>query len=156
MIDLRKAPPELFAHVLESNLQDIGPVRKLYLHFLEAVRLRLEADAVWLFTLCGDSFESRLVRGEAGLCDEAVMHAFLREERPAIPRTMVVARLRVHGRQVALVGAARKGRDFGQASRRALDRLCGVLSTALARREEARLGRVLDRIRGKIVSELRP
>ncbi len=156
MIDLRKVPPELFAHVLESNLQDVGPVRKLYLHFLEAVRLRLDANAAWLFTLRGDAVESRLLRGEAALCDEAVMHAFLREERPAIPRTMVVARLRVHGRQVALVGAARHGRDFGQTSRRALDRLCGVLATELARREEARLARVLDRIRGKIVSELRP
>ena len=156
MIDLRNVPPELFAHVLESNLQDVGPVRKLYLHFLEAVRLRLEADAVWLFTLCGDAVESRLVRGEAALCDEAAVHAFLREERPAIPRTMVVARLRVHGRQVALVGAARRGRDFGQTSRRTLDRLCGVLAAELARREEARLAKVLDRIRGKIVSELRP
>jgi signal transduction histidine kinase len=156
MIDLRKVPPELFAHVLESNLQDVGPARKLYLHFLEAVRLRLEADAVWLFALGGEAVEARLVRGDTSLCDDAATFAFLRDERPAIPRRMVLARVRVHGRQVALVGAARRGRDFGQTSRRALDRLCGVLSAELARREEARLARVLDRIRGKIVSELRP
>src|SRR5260370_1166265 len=42
------------------------------------------------------------------------------------------------------------------AARRGLERLCGVLEEELARREEERLTRVLDRIREKIVSELRP
>lgn len=156
MIDLRKVPPELFAHVLESNLQDIGPVRKLHLHFVDAVRQRLEADCAWLFGICGESVETRVVRGQAALCDEDAALALLRRERTAIPRNMVMARVRVHGRQVALVGAARSRRDFGQTARRTLDRLCGVLAAELARREEARLARVLDRIRGKIVSELRP
>jgi signal transduction histidine kinase len=156
MIDLRKAPPELFAHVLENNLQGVGPVRKLYGHFLDAVRLRLTADCVWIYVTQGEGVETRIVRGEAGLCDEGVITAFRREERPQIPRTMVLAWVTVHGRQVALVGAARRGRELGQSGRRTLDRLCCVLAGELARREEERLARVLDRIRGKIVSELRP
>ncbi|HEX4961496.1 MAG TPA: GAF domain-containing sensor histidine kinase [Thermoanaerobaculia bacterium] len=153
MIDLRKAPPELFANVLETNLQGIGPSRKLYGHFAEAVRLRLGAECAWLV---GEDGEVLVVRGEAGLCDAPRTAAFLRDERLAASRSSVVARAVVHGRAVVAVGAARKGRDFGQGARRILDRLCGVLALELARREEARLTRVLDRIRSKIVSELRP
>ena len=153
MIDLRKAPPELFAQVLESNLQGIGPVRKLYGHFAEAVLYRLGAECAWIL---GEDGEVRVLRGDSRLCDAQRSAAFLRDERPAIARTVVLARVTVNGRQVAVVGAARRERDFGQASRRTLDRLCGVLAQELARREEQRLARVLDRIRGKIVSELRP
>jgi signal transduction histidine kinase len=153
MIDLRKAPPELFAQVLEGNLQGIGPVRKLYGHFVDAVRYRLGAECAWIL---GEDGEVRVQRGDATLCDAERSAAFLRDERPKIGRTVVLARVTVHGRQVAVVGAARRERDFGQSPRRILDRLCGVLAEELARREEARLARVLDRIRGKIVSELRP
>lgn len=156
MIDLKKVPPELFAHVLEHNLQDIGPVRKLHGHFLEAVRERLDADCVWLHVVGGEGLESRVIRGDASLCDERLVRAFWKDEIRSVPRTTVLARVVAHGRQVALVGAARCGRDFGQGSRRTLDRLCNVLAAELARREEARLTKVLDRIRGKIVSELRP
>jgi two-component system, NtrC family, sensor kinase len=153
MIDLRKAPHELFAQVLESNLQGIGPARKLYGHFADAVLLRLGAECVWI--LGGDA-EVRVVRGDYTLCDFPRGVAFLRDERPPTARTVVLARVTVHGRQVAVVGVARREREFGQSARRILDRLCGVLALELARREEARLAKVLDRIRGKIVSELRP
>ena len=153
MIDLRKAPPELFAHVLETNLQGIGPSRKLYGHFAEAVRIRLGAECAWVV---GEMGEVLVVRGEEGLCDVPRTAAFLRDERVAASRSSVVARVMVHGRTVAAVGAARRGRDFGQGARRTLDRLCGVLALELERREDKRLAKVLDRIRNKIVSELRP
>ena len=152
MIDLRKAPRELFAQVLESNLQGIGPVRKLYGHFTDAVLLRLGAECAWIL---GDG-EARVVRGDYTLCDFGRAEAFLRDERPPTARNVVLARVTVHGRQVAVVGASWREREFGQAARRTLDRLCGVLAQELDRREELRLTRVLDRIRGKIVSELRP
>jgi signal transduction histidine kinase len=153
MIDLRKVPPELFAHVLEGNLQAIGPSRKLYGHFAEAVLMRLRAECVWVV---GEGNELRTLRGEPDLFDRVRTLAFLRDEHPLQARTVVLARVTVHGRQVAVVGAARREREFGQAARRTLDRLCGALAQELARREEQRLARVLDRIRGKIVSELRP
>ena len=153
MIDLRKAPPELFAQVLESNLQGIGATRKLYGHFADAVLLRLGAECAWVM---GEDAEVRIVRGDAGLCDFPRGAAFLRDERLPATRTAVLAKVSVHGRQVAVVGVARRERELGQASRRTLDRLCGVLARELDRREEARLTKVLDRIRGKIVSELRP
>ncbi len=153
MIDLKKAPPELFAHVLETNLQGIGPSRKLFGHFAEAVRIRLGAECVWVV---GEDGEILVVRGEEGLCDVPRTAAFLRDERLAASRSSIVARVMVHGRTVAAVGAARRGRDFGQGARRTLDRLCGVLAEELEAREDKRLARVLDRIRNKIVSELRP
>jgi len=153
MIDLKKAPPELFANVLETNLQGIGPSRKLFGHFAEAVRLRLGAECAWVV---GEDGEILVLRGDGGLCDVPRTVAVLRDERLAASRSSVVARVVVQGRAVAAVGAARKGRDFGQGSRRTLDRLCGVLAQELARREEKRLNRVLDRIRNKIFSELRP
>lgn len=153
MIDLRKAPHELFAQVLESNLQGIGPARKLYGHFADAVLLRLGAECSWVM---GEDAEVRVVRGDYTLCDFPRAVAFLRDERPPTTRMVVMARVTVHGRQVAVVGVARRERELGQSSRRVLDRLCGVLAHELARREEARLTKVFDRIRGKIVSELRP
>ncbi len=153
MIDFRKAPPELFAQVLEGNLQAIGPVRKLQGHFVDAVRHRLGAECGWLL---GEGGEVQVLRGDPGLFDLPRSLAFLRDQRPSLERTVVLARVTVHGRQVAVVGAARRERDFGQSARRTLDRLCGVLAGELGDREEQRLARVLDRIRGKIVSELRP
>ncbi|HEX6899820.1 MAG TPA: ATP-binding protein [Thermoanaerobaculia bacterium] len=153
MIDFRKAPPELFAQVLESNLQGIGPVRKLYGHFVEAVLYRLGADCAWMLDTDG---ELRVLRGDPALCDAKRSLAFLRDERPPTMRKVALARVTVLGRQVAVAGVARRDRDFSQGARRTLDRLCNVLSQDLVRREEKRLAKVLDRIRGKIVSELRP
>jgi signal transduction histidine kinase len=153
MIDFRKAPPELFAQVLEGNLQGIGPVRKLYGHFVDAVRHRVGAECAWML---GEGGEVQVLRGDPGLFDLGRSLAFLRDQRPSLLRTVVLARVTVHGRQMAVVGAARRERDFGQSARRTLDRLCGVLAEELEDREEQRLVRVLDRIRGKIVSELRP
>jgi signal transduction histidine kinase len=159
MIDLAHVPPELFAPILAGNLRRVAPARKLVAHFLEAAALRLAADSCWL-TRAGQGERllpgGRLACGDPLLCDEALATAFLRREHPAIPGGVVLASLVVHGRQVAVAGAARRGGGFEPAARRVLERLCGVLAEELARREEERLARVLDRIRGKIVSELRP
>jgi signal transduction histidine kinase len=159
MIDLAKVPHELFAPILAGNLREVAPSRKLLGHFLEAVQLRLAADACWL-THGGQGERllpgGRLLCGDPLLCDEALAASFLRKEYPAIPAGVVLASLQVHGRQVAVVCAARRQGEMAPWARRALERLCAVLAEELARREEERLARVLDRIREKVVSELRP
>jgi signal transduction histidine kinase len=159
MIDLDKVPPELFGPVLAGNLRQVGPSRKLVSHFLEAVRLRLAADACWL-TRAGQGERllpgGRLLAGDPAVCLEALSLAFLRRERPVIPAGVVLASLAVHGRQVAVVAASRRDGELGSGARRALERLCAVLAQELERRDEERLTRVLDRIREKVVSELRP
>jgi signal transduction histidine kinase len=159
MIDLARVPPELLPPILAGNLRQVGPARKLIAHFLEAVALRLAADACWL-TRAGQGERllpgGRLLSGDPGLCDEPLAIAFLRREHPAIPATVVLSPLVVHGSAIAVVGAARRQGDFGATARRVLERLGGVLAEELARREEERTTRVLDRIREKIASELRP
>jgi signal transduction histidine kinase len=163
MIDLNHPSPELFACALESNLRRLVPLRKVESHFLEAVRIRLRADCAWLSRAPG--VEGRLdplsapalhVRGDKALCDTALVAAFLRHDRGAIPATVLLARVSLGPRRSAAVGVARPAAPFDAHDRRALDRLCQVLAGELARREEERLARVLDRIREKIVAELRP
>ena len=159
MIDLKKSPPELFSQVLEGNLRGIGRTRKLFGHFAEAVAIRLQADGAWAV---GEDGELLALRGDPALWDRARTRDFLRGDGPAAgggEGTTILARVSVYGRQIAVVGVARRplgNEDLGQAARRTLDRLCRVLGGELARREEERLARVLDRIRGKIASELRP
>jgi signal transduction histidine kinase len=159
MIDLAKVPHELFPPILAGNLRRVAPARKLVGHFLEAVRLRLAADACWL-THGGRGERllpgGRLLCGDPLLCDEALAGRYLRREYPVIPPGLALASVAVHGRQVAVVCAAWRRGTVEPAARRALERLCGVLEEELAWREEERLTRVLDRIREKIVSELRP
>jgi signal transduction histidine kinase len=156
MIELNKVPPALLPHVLGRNLQELGPLRKLYGHFLDAVRQRLEAEAAWLLVMGCEQVEARVVRGRSELFDEEAALAFFHDREPPPSPTVALARIRVHGRLVAVAGAARPGRPLGQPARRSLDRLAGVLSAELSRRDDAVLAKVLDRIRGKIVSELRP
>ncbi|HVR08176.1 MAG TPA: GAF domain-containing protein, partial [Thermoanaerobaculia bacterium] len=159
MIDLAKVPPELFAPILSGNLREVAPSRKLVSHFLDAVRLRLAADACWL-THGGQGERllpgGRLLSGDPLLCDEVLAGRFLRQEHPPIPPGVVLEPLLVHGRQVAVVCAARRQGEMAPWARRVLDRLCGVLAEELAHREDDRQTRVLDRIREKVVSELRP
>ncbi len=155
MIDLARVPTELFLRALESNLRQLGPVHKLQAHLLDAVRLRLEAECAGLvFGPYGGG--GGLTRGAEALWNGESATAFLRREGPALPATAVLTPL-VRGRRLlGVLGAVRRERPFGRSARRTLERLADVLAVELSRREEERQTRVLNRIREKIVSELRP
>ncbi len=169
MIDLAQVPPELFTVALESNLRRYAADYKLSGHFVEAVRIRLAADCAWLIPELDTVDEEHwrpIVRGAAGLrssreCEPGLFDLelakdFLAKRRPKIPPTTILARVIRFGRQVGLLAAVRRDRPFEPADRRTLDRLAGVLATELGRREKKRLYKVLDRIKEKIVAELRP
>ncbi|HEV7667106.1 MAG TPA: ATP-binding protein [Thermoanaerobaculia bacterium] len=169
MIDLTKVSPELFTVALESNLRRYAADYKLSGHFVEAVRVRLGADCAWLIPELDTVDEENwrpIVRGgagaqsarecEPGLFDLGLAKDFLAKRRPKIPPTTILGRVIRFGRQVGLLGAVRRERPFESADRRTLDRLAGVLATELGRREKKRLYKVLDRIKEKIVAELRP
>ncbi|HVT58829.1 MAG TPA: ATP-binding protein [Thermoanaerobaculia bacterium] len=158
MIDLAKVTPELFMPALRSNLRQVGPERKLCSHFLDAVLLRLGADCAWLRRVpYGERLlPEKVVAGDPRLYDEQLVAAFVRRERPPIPAGAALAVVALRGRQVAVVGVSCRDRSCLPPARRTLERLCRVLAGELGRREEDRLARVLDRIREKIVSELRP
>jgi two-component system, NtrC family, sensor kinase len=157
MIDLRVVPPSAFTWALESNVRQLRPLYKVYQHFIGSLAHHLEADAVWLHRRTrGARVDERYLVGDGSLREDALVEAFARQERPRVPRSVILSPLVVHERRVGLVGVARRGRDFARADVRAFTRLVSMLEADLARREEEHLGRVLDRIKEKVVSELRP
>ncbi len=158
MIDLRAAPRSAFSWALENNMRRLGPIHKVRSHFLEAVRLFLEADSTWLYRRL--RYNLRLNEmyfdGDGELCDRALLEPFARLERPTIPRNVLLAPLRVHDRLVGVVGAARRDRNFEMGTGRSLNRFTALLGKELSLRQDERLARVLDRIKEKVISELRP
>ncbi len=194
MIDLTAVPSALLVPVLEGNLRRLEKRHKVYDHVLEAVRLDLGADAVWLDRGIAGGGE-RLVAGDERRCafdlsqsliDETVNAAYggsapsgatvVAEPArlPAIPRLLstvaallpgttvplppnvLLQRVEVDGRLHGVLGAARAEGAFAIGQGRRLGRLAAVLEQDLERRNEERLARVLDRIREKVVSALRP
>src|SRR5205085_8569406 len=87
MIDLKKSPPELFAQILEGNLRGIGPSRKLYGHFAEAVRVRLAAECAWAV---GEDGEVLVLRGDAGLWQREPTIELLRGGHATLAPTVVL------------------------------------------------------------------
>ena len=157
MIDLEKVPGTLFTTLLESNLLKVARQGKAVRHFLQAVRSRLGGDVAWLEPLEAESrlHLTRQHDGDESLIDGAPVAAFGRGERPTIPRTVLLSPLRVHGRKVGVLGVARRvDFEYGQGHR--LNRLARVLAEDLARRDDHRLDKVLDRIRDKVIGELHP
>lgn len=157
MIDLSQVPRELFFWALKSNLREIGSRGKLVEQLLAAVRLHLSADAAWLYRDPAEGGASLVqVDGEEILSDDALSSAFFREERPQLPRTLLLSPVKVHGRRFGVVGAARREEDFDLGTGRVLNRMAAMLGKELSRREEARQARVLDRLKEKVVAELEP
>jgi two-component system, NtrC family, sensor kinase len=158
MLDLTVLPRGAFAGALQYNLERFQSLPKVCDHFLSAVSTHLNADCAWLRRTLR---ENRPVREEYQLGaprfrDEELIGRFLRQERPEVPRKLLLAPVRVNGRIEALVGVERHERDFDRGQGWALNRLASVLAEDLTRREEKRLTRVLDSIREKVVTELRP
>jgi len=73
-----------------------------------------------------------------------------------VPPNVLLQRVEVDGRLHGVLGAARAEGAFAIGQGRRLGRLASVLEQDLERRNEERLARVLDRIREKVVSALRP
>jgi signal transduction histidine kinase len=82
--------------------------------------------------------------------------ALLPETGVAVPPNVLLQCVEVNGRLHGVLGAARDGAPFAIGQGRRLGRLAAVLEQDLERRNEERLTRVLDRIREKVVSALRP
>ncbi len=165
MIDLRQIPPRLFGVVLEANLRKLGPDYKLNAHFVEAARIRLEADCAWMVPDLGEPLSGDIdqrsrapivVRGDSTLFDPHVAHALLRREQIDPPRNLLYCRIVRHERQVALAAVVRREGVFPSSARNTLCALAEVLAAEIEHRERRRFYRVFDRIKEKIVAELRP
>ena len=158
MLDLAGLPRGALAGALQYNLQRFQSLPKVYDHFLAAVAAHLRADAVWLRRTLRENrpVSEEYQLGAPRLRDEALIGRFLRQERPDVPRKLLLSPVRVNGRIEALVGVERHETDFDRGQGWSLNRLASVLAGDLTRREEERLTRVLDSIKEKVVSELRP
>jgi signal transduction histidine kinase len=158
MLDLAGLPRGALAGALQYNLERFQSLPKVYDHFLAAVATHLRADAVWLRRTLREN--RRVIEdyqfGQARLREDALIGRFLRQERPEVPRKLLLSPVRVNGRIEALVGVERYQREFDRGQGWSLNRLASVLAEDLTRREEERLTRVLDSIKEKVVSELRP
>src|SRR5688572_27274166 len=82
--------------------------------------------------------------------------ALLPSSSVQLPPNVLLQRVEVDGRLHGVLGAARAEGAFAIGQGRRLGRLASVLEQDLERRNEERLARVLDRIREKVVSALRP
>jgi two-component system, NtrC family, sensor kinase len=156
MIDLEILPAAALPAALECNLRRIANPVKASAHFLSALRLRFAADAAWLHpgADAGVGAREALIDGDASLLDERLVLRFVAGEYPEHPDSVLLAPLKVHGRLRGVLGVAR-ALDFPLGSGRDLNKLARILGSDLARREEERLARVLDRIKEKVVAEIR-
>ncbi len=95
MLDLAGLPRGALAGALQYNLEHLQSLPKVYDHFLASVATHLQADAAWLRRTLR---ENRPVRegyqlGSPRHRDEALIERFLRQERPQIPRRLLLSPL---------------------------------------------------------------
>ncbi len=150
--------PSVFQRVVESDLRRLATAEKAVYSFLDACAGYLGADAAFLWHRRGeDGSPARLTSvGRGELANLDLLAAFAAEERPAVPRSLLLSPLRVAGERAGVLGVAKAEGEFQLGQGRVLNRLVPVLGADLERREEEQASRVLDRIREKIVGQLRP
>ena len=152
-----RTPPAVFRLVLESDLRRFASARKARSHFLGAIREHLEADSAWLYPFAPEPPEGKeSIDGAERRCGSELMREFAEQQAPKLARDLLLAPVRINGRLTGVVGVERHGTDFELGTGRKLTRLCSLLARDLARREGERQNRVLDRIKEKVLYELRP
>ena len=97
MLDLAGLPRGALAGALQYNLEHFQSLPKVYDHFLASVATHMSADAAWLRRTLR---ENRPVSedyqiGSPRHRDEALIGRFLRQERPEVPRRLLLSPLRV-------------------------------------------------------------
>jgi hypothetical protein len=156
MVNLRILPASAFPLALENNLRRLGSRDKVYKHFLTAIRWSFQADSAWFNRRLrhNRSVHEKLVIGDTSLCEESVMEPFARLEHPTIPKNVLLAPFRPHGRVEAVIGVARHDGEFEVGRGRSLNRLATLLAREIERRDEESTCRTLGRIHDKAFSGL--
>lgn len=119
--------------------------------------LRLEGAAILLYDALGD--RARLVAraGRTRPVDEEAARAFVRFERPEVPRDRVMALLRRRGKTVGLLVADQPAREpWGEADRQFLLQLTARVSDELPRLREKQLTEAQLRIATQLLEDRRP
>ncbi|HLP45878.1 MAG TPA: hypothetical protein VK469_08030, partial [Candidatus Kapabacteria bacterium] len=143
---------------LELSLSQIKDIQKLYHRFLFAVNDRFGASAACFFY--NESGENELNRsifkGDATLFNTPFIKSFALKQKPRLPNNLLLSPVKIHERLLGIVGLRRIGKDFQPGSGYKLRDYCMVLAKELSIRVEERQGRILDRLKEKVVGELRP
>jgi hypothetical protein len=156
MIDLRIVPTSAFPLALENNLRRLGLRDKTTKHFLRAIRWSFDADSAWFCRRLRHNLkvQEKLVSGDESLCPENLVEPFARLEYPAIPKGVLLAPFRPHGRVEAVTGVARRDRGFETGRGRYLNRLTALLAKEFERRDAEATCQAADRIQTKALSGL--
>lgn len=147
-----------FLSDLELSLSKIKDIQKLYHRFLYAVNDRFDAGAAcFLYNESGENELARSIfKGDANLFNRAFIKSFALKQKPRLPNNLLLSPIKVHDRLVGIVGLRQIGKDFQFGSGFKLRDCCLVLAKELTLRVEERQSRILDRLKEKVVGELRP
>jgi hypothetical protein len=143
---------------LELSLRQIKDIQKLFHRFVHAVKNRIDADAAcFLFKEAGGGELNRWIfKGDASLFDTQFIKNFALKPKPGAPKNLLLSPVRVHERLVGIVGLRSNGREFRVGTGFKIRSCCRVLAKELTIRVEERENRILDRLKEKVVGELRP
>lgn len=143
---------------LELSLRRIKDIQKLYHRFVHAVKARIDADAAcFLFKESGGGELNRWIyKGDPTLFDTQFIKSFALKQKPGLPKNLLLSPVKVHERLAGVMGLRCTGRDFRIGSGYKLRACCRVLAKELTTRVEERQDRILDRLKEKVVGELRP
>jgi serine phosphatase RsbU (regulator of sigma subunit)/putative methionine-R-sulfoxide reductase with GAF domain len=119
--------------------------------------LRLEGATILLYDALSDRLRAAARAGRSRSVDEAVARAFVRFERPEVPRDRVMALLRRRNKTVGLVIADRpQGEPWPEAERQLLLQLSARISDELPRLRERQLTEAQLRIATQLLEDRRP
>ncbi|MDQ1352460.1 MAG: Histidine kinase protein [Acidobacteriota bacterium] len=143
---------------MELSLRRIKDIQKLFHRFIYTIKSRYDADAAcFLFKESGGGELNRWIfKGDAALFDTQFIKGFALKQKILLPNNLLLSLIKVHERLVGIVGLRRSGRDFQVGSGRKLRACCTVMAKELTIRVEEREDRILDRLKEKVVGELRP
>jgi phosphoserine phosphatase RsbU/P len=122
-----------------------------------ASMLRLEGAAILLYDGLSDRLRTAARAGRSHPMDEAAARAFVRFERPEVPRDRVMALLRRRNKTVGLLIADRpEGESWPESERQLLLQLTARISDELPRLRERQLTEAQLRIATQLLEDRRP
>lgn len=125
---------------------------------LRATRDFFEADEACLAVLPpgGEQADVVFVLPYGSEWDRTLLTSFLRGEKPAVPPSVILAKVARRERRWGVLGLRRVEGEFGRGAFRALSRICTEISEQVQRIDRERLLEVRSRIDGKLVQQVPP
>jgi len=148
----------LFLEGLSAQLKHAREVRKALVRALRSTQEFLEAthSCVAVLRPGQEAAEVILAIPERMDWDPRLLGRFIRNERPPLPRDLLLAPVRRRGRAWAVLALLNREQPFDRGAGRALWRIAAAVSAAIETIDRERMLEVRDRIDRKITEQLRP